>query len=164
MHKRVRENFPKSRPVEKEIRYILKPTTSTTTIHTPLYDATFPCTVENLRWSFSLYHETILSQVQVTGWAIIVVRHAEQNGEISLTNNSDFYSLTNHNVMAHGIQGTAFETDPALAPQTPTVVNFEGVSKTARKLAIGDRLVWIGKSSHLLGGIMQGSIQFIIKS
>lgn len=164
MHKRPRDRFPIVRPVEKEIIYFNHLVSSTSIIHTNLYTATFPCTVENLRWDMMVYHESILTAVQVAGWAIVVVRHSEQNGDLSFANGDDFYTLANANVMAHGIEGTCFEVDPQLSAQTPTIVNSEGTSKTARKLQNGDRLVWIGKSTHVVGANMQGVVQFIIKS
>ena len=164
MHKRPRDRFPQTRPVEKGIRYVNHLVSSTGVAHTPLFRATYPCTIENLRWNFAFYHESIVAQVQIAGWAIVVVRSAEQNGDLSFTNNSNYYTLANANVMAHGIVGTCFETNPELAAQMPTIVNKEGKSLTARKFQKDDTLVWIGKSTNVAACNIQGVIQFIIKS
>lgn len=158
--------IPLARPVEKKVIFSHATGTSTATTWTDLYTCTFPCTLQNLRWDIIVYHNSAVAAYQRTGWVVVVEPDGTTPGSIIMANGSDFYNQTESFVLAHGLEGTAWnDTAPELeSAQGPTVVNSEGTSKTSRRLKPGDKVRMGWASSTVLGSLNSATVQFFIKA
>ncbi len=157
--RRFRQNVPlvqgSRRPTDKELIYVNQ-TVTTSNVATTLKTTTFPCTVVGLRWNMAI-------RVATTGntfvnWIIVVVKDGNSANTISQSNGADMYT-PEQNVMAFGtiaLQGSAQESAEAF--------QFQGQTKTMRKLKQGDLLQFISLGDVVSGALIQGVVQFFCKS
>ena len=130
--------------------------TSSTTDHTDLLTATFPCTVTGLRWSLSVFG---LDPEDVTFiyWAVVVQRAGTTLDGLSFSNGGTFYPQEEE-VMSFGVLGAGIK-----AAGTTQASNTEGATRTMRKLQEGDKLVLVYYCSNDDGGSLSGVIQYFCK-
>lgn len=145
------------RPIDKELKVVLHGVTNTLT-NTALKTTTFPGTVTGLRWSMS-YENIISTDTSSAYWAIVVVPDGESANTPATSDGADFYTPEQH-VLAFGIV-TAEDSDQGGGPIT---VNFEGSTKTMRKLKQGDTLNFIALGTAANCGGIRGIVQFFFKT
>ena len=142
------------RPIDKRLVYVEQSLTTTETSST-LYLTAGACTVLGFRWSLSGLGNTSASARFF--WAMVMVRDGQAASAFTLTNNGNFYE-PEQDVVAFGT-GTTADAD---AGTGPTVVYWEGTSKTSRKLRDGDNMVLIARVNANTGTIY-GVVQLFCK-
>lgn len=117
---------------------------------------TFPCTITGLRWNLS---SIIANNVNdVVTWAIVHVREGEVTNTMNLTDAGSFYN-PEQNVLCYGIRHMHGNTaGGGMSGQ------WEGATKTMRKVMAGDRLVLCVRGYAAGNKIFQGIVQFFCKS
>ncbi len=145
-----------ARPIDKELKFVNQ-TSTTTVVQSTLKTTTFPGTVVGLRWSFSA--QTITTGDDIVNWLIVVIPDGEAANTPAISDGADFYT-PEQNVLAFGsahILGNA-ETGGNMN------VQFEGTTKTMRKLKQGDVLAFITLGIVVTGSAIDGVIQFFFKT
>jgi len=144
------------RPIDKELKAVLQAPT-TTPGATVLKTTTFPCTVVGLRWSLSAIGNT--TTAGIIYWAIVVVKDGNTVNSMAVSDAADFYT-PEQNVLAFG---SGYTTDLDLAAG-PGAVQWEGSTKTMRKLMGGDVLQIISVTDSATAAAFRGVVQFFCKS
>lgn len=147
----------KKRPVGKNNVNIVKATVSTTQLQTTLFTTTYPATITGLRWQVSA--SNIIAADSTVQWAIVKVNQGLSASTMGAADAGTFY-LPEQNMLVWGISYVKGSTSAT----GPGVVNFQGETKTMRKLQGGDVLAFIvvaGVANSI--GII-GSVQFFTKS
>lgn len=143
------------RPIDKSIINVLKQGTSAQQ-STDLVVATYPCTVTGLRWQLSA--ATDASNNCSFSWAIVLLKDGNSANAIASSDGSTFYE-PEQNVLAFGYCD-CLDKDAAAGPG---IHNFDGTTKTMRKLMGGDKIVMLVKMSTSAGSFA-GPIQFFCKT
>ena len=147
-----------SRPIDKQIKVIDHSITASQD-DTTLLDILFPATLVGLRWNLSYINQTTASNATFA-WAIVVVRDGETASTMSIgTDGATFYA-PEQNCLTFGI----VRTRDADATNADISFQWEGSTKTMRKLSVGDELHWIGIGEVASQGEANGIIQFFTKS
>ncbi len=144
-----------ARPIDKELKAVAN-TVTTSVTSTVLKTTTFPGTVVGLRWSMAL--KSLVASEVFAYWAIVVIPDGEAANTPAISDGADFYT-PEQNVLAFGhgsLNSTAVASDQ--------VMDFEGTTKTMRKLKQGDVLVCITFGSDVNGAGLNGVIQFFFKT
>ncbi len=145
------------RPIDKDLIVVLK-TISASQQASTLKTTTFPCTLVGLRWDLSL--STILTTTtSFAVWAIVIVTEGDSANAMSTSDASSFYT-PEQNVLTFGIS-TFPDADVG---NGPNVVNWNGNTKTMRKLKAGDTVQFIVQGSAAAQGSCHGIVQFFCKS
>ncbi len=145
------------RPIDKEL-IVVNQTPTTTVTATTLKTTTFPGTVVGLRWAMSAVNILTTASVLIS-WAIVVVQDGEAANTPSQSNGSDFYTPEQH-VLAFGSMRLA-DLDGAAGNITH---NWEGTTKTMRKLKQGDLLQFITIAGSASACNLDGIVQFFFKT
>lgn len=148
---------PSSRPIDKNIISIGHAMGSAQ-IETVMKTTTFPCTIVGIRWALSA-QATITTGATNVHWAIVVVRDGNSTSIMSAADGTDFYT-PEQDVLAFGVS----RFPDADLGTGPTVVAWEGSTKTMRKLMGGDVLNFITLGSIAGIGSFSGIVQFFCKS
>ncbi len=146
-----------ARPIDKEL-IVVNQTPTTTVVATTLKTVTFPGTVVGLRWAMSAVNILTTASVLIS-WAIVVVQDGESANTPSQSNGSDFYTPEQH-VLAFGNMRLA-DLDGAAGNITH---NWEGTTKTMRKLKQGDLLQFITIAGSASACNLDGIVQFFFKT
>jgi len=143
-----------ARPIDKELKVVLKEAIAGSQVATTLKTTTFPGTIVGLRWSMEAAQDagTANSTLQ---WAIVVTQDGQTPSAMAGSDAADMYT-PEQDVLAFGC-AVATGVD-----QTST--QFEGTTKTMRKLKQGDVLSFIALSEATNTWIMFGCIQFFFKT
>ncbi len=143
------------RPIDKELKCILKAAVDGTQVVTTLKTTTFPCTIVGLRWSLSFAQDAGGGQGQMY-WAIVVVPDGVSASTMAFSDAADFYTPEQH-VLAFGTF-----LDNIAAVSTPKTV--DGSTKTMRKMKGGDLLQFIAVGEATNTTAINGVVQFFCKS
>lgn len=118
-----------------------------------LITITYPATITGIRWSMEAHSTSGTGQVQVY-WALAVVRDGDVRGVVGTS--GSFYNPEG-NVLAFGIAQVGNTTG------SPHWYNFEGNTKTMRKLMGGDKIVLVAKAGSDTAELA-GIVQFFLKA
>lgn len=148
------------RPIDKKIVSVSFANVATSTQQgTTLLQATFPCTVAGLRWDVNLVNNS--ANETVIDWAIVLDKEGLTTGTLTLSNGGDVY-VPEQNVLAWGRECLEATSSPCGEPTRKSI----GVTKTMRKLQVGDIIAFIVK--HQIGATIdydvRAAVQFFCKS
>mgnify|MGYP000332636614 FL=1 len=149
--------FRNKRPVDKALIVVNKTGVGGTRVNTDLVTATFPCTITGLRWSMGVQPDGSTGTGRIL-WAVVVLRDGGTLGTMSVSDAGTVYT-PEQDVMVFGAS--------SLLPNTSTInqaVQFEGSTKTMRKLMGGDKLVFIAIGENINTAELFGVFQFFCKS
>ncbi len=145
-----------ARPIDKELK-VVNLNATTTVASTTLKTTTFPGTVVGLRWSIGA--ATLVATDAVCQWAIVVVPDGEAVNTPSTSNGADFYT-PEQNILGFG----AFRLMNNAETGGNMNINFEGTTKTMRKLKQGDVLAFLVFSDTATAAAVDGIVQFFFKT
>ncbi len=146
-----------ARPIDKQLIFI-EHAIIASQIDTKLLDITFPATIVGLRWASSYGHTSTASPAQIV-WAIVVVRDGETASTMGLVDGASFYT-PEQNCLAFGI----FRAGDRDLVNSDISHNWDGSTKTMRKMAVGDELHIITLGEIAAQGQFRGIVQFFTKS
>lgn len=145
------------RPIDKSL-VVVNLASTTTQAQTTLKTTTFPCTLTGLRWEMATHNNDTAAD-QLVRWAIVVIKDGLAATTMGGSDGADFYT-PEQDVLAFGVQRL---TDQDAANGGPVVANWNGSTKTMRKLKAGDVLAFITLASSATADV-DGVIQFFCKS
>ena len=158
--RRVSSSFRAPRPIDKTILSIFKNVT-TTQQNVTLITAVFPCTITGLRWDLNTSLAVDVGDNTGTSctWVIYLLK---ENVAVPAMNLSDGQTLIRpeEDCLVFG----AFHAQKETASSFVNAQVNRGSTKTMRKLAVGDRLVWSALSDSAQGTVITGAIQFFCKT
>ncbi len=143
------------RPIDKDL-IVVAHTTTNSVVATAMKTTTFPCTVVGIRWQISV--EALVASNQLISWGIVITRDGDSVNTPSQSNGASFYQ-PEQDVLMFGI--TALQSTGVATSQTK---DFEGSTKTMRKLKAGDVLNFISINSDANGSTLNAIVQFFCKS
>lgn len=146
------------RPIDKSLINVTKTTIADSQYTTTLATATYPGTVTGLRWSIAVQSEG--SGDNIIYWAIVRTKDGVAVSTIATSDASKMY-VPEQEVLAFGIIPVQ-QSDATAGPCNHVI---EGNTKSMRKLANGDQLVFIAKGT--VGGdstTLRAIIQFFTKT
>ncbi len=143
------------RPIDKDL-IVVKQTTTTSVSTTAMKTTTFPCTVVGIRWTGVV--KSLVASTQTISWAIVITRDGDSVNTPSQSNGASFYT-PEQDVLMFGVT-----TLVSNATATAQVFQFEGSTKTMRKLKAGDVLNFISLNSDANGSELDAIVQFFCKS
>ncbi len=142
------------RPIDKDLITIDKAAVAGTQLTTSLKVTTFPCTIVGLRWTISCAQNAGTGDTQLF-WAIIIVPDGDSVNAFGTGDSNTFYA-PEQNVLTYGITvSSAVDNMP---------VQFEGSTKTMRKLKAGDVVLFATIAQATDTWMLQGVVQFFCKS
>ncbi len=141
------------RPIDKSLVAILKAGVNATQQTTVLLTTTFPCTVVGLRWSLTFEQDAGTGTAGFS-WAIVVVRDGVTVDTLVTSDAGSFFN-PEENCLVFGMGSIDNNT------QTK---QFEGATKTMRKMQGGDILMFIHKGIATETSGSRGVIQFFCKT
>ncbi len=141
------------RPIDKQLKNVLKTVVAGTQVETVLETATFPGTIVGLRWVLSFAQDggTGLTQGR---WAIVNVKDGLAASSMSKTDAGDFYT-PEEQVLAFGLWAIDNNNETKIV---------EGTTKTMRKLQRGDQLLFVALGEATETVSIDGIIQFFYKT
>jgi len=141
------------RPIDKELKVVGKAGIAATQVETVLKTATFPGTIVGLRWSLSGVQDAGTAPALLQ-WAIVVVQDGNAASTMAVSDGADMYT-PEQDVLAFGslISKVGIEGH-----------NFEGSTKTMRKMKQGDQLIVIMIGEATQTWEFRGVIQFFFKT
>lgn len=145
------------RPIEKNLISVSQTSTTTATLST-LKTTTFPGTVVGLRWSINV-DSNVTTADPLCVWAIVRIPDGESVKTPAISDGSNFYQ-PEENVLAFG-SARVVDADNT---NGPNVMQFDGSTKTMRKLKQGDVLGFVTLNSVASGCTVRGIIQFFFKT
>jgi len=144
------------RPIDKELK-VVNLTATTTVASTTLKTTTFPGTVVGLRWSMGT--SALTAGDALLQWAVVVVPDGEAVNTPSTTGGADFYT-PEQNVLAFGVARIMNNAETGGNMN----YNWEGTTKTMRKLKQGDVLAFLVFSDVANSQTVDGIVQFFFKT
>ena len=141
------------RPIDKSLKTVTKAGVTATQVDTTLITATFPCTIVGLRWSLSVFQDGGTGDARGV-WAVVIVRDGNATGSMATTDGGDFYT-PEQDVLAFGHSSV---------DNNVQTMQFEGTTKTMRKLLGGDKLVFSCKAQATNTSAFEGIFQFFCKT
>ncbi len=141
------------RPVDKNLISILLSALDATQQTVTLVTATFPCTIVGLRWNMS-HIQSASTGICDFAWAIVILRDGLTQPTLSTTSGSTFYN-PEQDVMAFGV---------STIDNNVQSNQWEGSTKTMRKMMGGDKLVFIGLGVATNTSRVSGVVQFFCKT
>ncbi len=141
------------RPIDKNLVTATKGGVNATQEQTVLFTATFPCTVVGLRWSLSVFQDAGTGNARGV-WAVVVVRDGNSAGTMTTSDAGDFYT-PEQDVLSFGHSSV---------DNNVQTLQFEGTTKTMRKLLGGDQLIFICKAQATNTSAFEGIFQFFCKT
>ncbi len=148
-------NVRGKRPIDKDL-IVVNQTTTTSVTTTALKTTTFPCTVVGIRWVIST--QSLVASTMILSWAIVITRDGDSVNTPSQSNGASFYQ-PEQDVLMFGV--THLNSTGVVTDQ---IKNYEGMTKTMRKLKAGDVLNFITINSDANGASLDAIIQFFCKS
>jgi len=145
-----------ARPIDKEL-IAVNLSVTTTQVETVLKTTTFPGTVVGLRWSLSA--RSVVATAQRVDWAIVTAQDGNVVNNLATSNAADFYT-PEQDVLAFG----SMQLEANNSTAGPATVNWEGTTKTMRKLKQGDTLQFTILSTNATGASIDGVVQFFFKT
>ena len=139
----------RKRPIDKNLIFVRKAAVDATQVAEVLLTATFPCTITGLRWGMSVLQAAGTSQCEGS-WAIVVEREGNVVDTLAITDSTSFYD-PEQNVLAFGVW---------LIENNSETKQFEGSTKTMRKMQTGDTLQLLVKGVATETSTIRGVIQF----
>jgi len=143
-----------ARPIDKELKAISQETIAGSQVETALKTTTFPGTIVGLRWSFGVAQDAGTTASQLF-WAIVVLPDGVSASTIAISDGADMYTPEQHVLAFGATMNTGVDVN---------TVQFEGTTKTMRKLKQGDKLVWIALAEATNTWAAHGTIQFFFKT
>lgn len=143
------------RPIDKALVVVNQSTTGTQQ-KTDLLTTTFPCTVTGLRWSLTAFGSA--TGEQLLYWAVVIIRDGLSASTIATSDGASLYD-PEQNVLAFGVVRLA-DRD---AGAGPICANFEGSTKSMRKMMGGDKLSFISITDGNTINV-DGCVQYFCKS
>ena len=150
------QTFSVKRPISKTLIAVAKNAVIATEVNTVLLTATFPCTVTGLRWDISAHQDGGTGQA-VIHWVIVVVKEGNVVAGFQIADGGVLW-IPEETVMAFGV----FNADVAAGNQP--VRNWEGATKSMRKLQPGDAIKIFMKGTDTNTMNVRGIIQFFCLS
>ncbi len=145
-----------ARPIEKDLIVVNQEGIAGTQVQVNLKVHAFPATIVGLRWSLSCIQDAGTALSQLT-WAIVVLPDGNTTANnMSATNGSSMYQ-PEQQVLAFG---NASGTGADLGGPT----QFDGTTKTMRKLRSGDRIAFIALAEATNTYKVFGTVQFFSKT
>ena len=144
------------RPIDKELK-VVNQTSTTSVTTTVLKTTTFPCTIVGLRWNMS--STSITANNTLLQWAIVLVQDGDSVNTPASSDGADFYT-PEQNVLAFGVSRLMANN----ATGGNISWNWEGSTKTMRKMKQGDVLNFITLSDTANSISLDGIVQFFCKS
>lgn len=141
------------RPIDKALISVLKGILNSAQQTTTLATVSNACTICGLRWSLSIYQDGGTGHANGK-WAIVVVRDGNSANTISSTDGSSFYQ-PEQDCLAFG----AWVID-----NNSQTKDFEGNTKTMRKMLIGDQLIFVAMGGDTDTSAIRGVVQFFCKT
>ncbi len=148
----IRARIPK-RPVDKQLVAITKTTLDGTQENTTLITVTFPCTIVGIRWNISVVQDAGTGNA-TCAWCINVLRDGGTQKVMSLTDGSTFFAPES-DCLSFGI---------ATIDNNVSSSNYEGSTKTMRKMMGGDKLIFSAVGTATNTSALRGIIQFFCKT
>lgn len=141
------------RPIDKALIAIAKDGVTSTNVSTTLATVTNPCTIVGLRWSLS-FNQDAGTGLCEGRWAIVVARDGNSPNNMNPSDGATIYA-PEQDVLAFGAYSIRNNTNS---------VQFDGTTKTMRKMLIGDTLTFrmSGVGTNTSAG--RGIIQFFCKT
>ena len=143
------------RPIDKQIINTALTLNGTQT-GTNLWTTTFPGTITGIRVDLTLV-QSAGTAPGAYAWAIVLIKEGQTASTIGLTNGTTFYQ-PEANVLMFG-RGTHSRATSDTVPRV-----YEQSTKTMRKLQCGDKIdiLVIGEATNTT--LLNGAIQFFIKT
>ncbi len=151
--KRPRSAVSTKRPIDKELKVVVKGGMAGTQVATTLKTTTFPCTIVGLRWEISAFQDGGTGGGSYS-WAIVVVRDGNSASAIATSDGSDFYT-PEQDVLTFG---------RGAHDNNVSVQMHSGSTKTMRKLLGGDLLQFIAVGTATNTTDLRATVQFFCKS
>lgn len=145
------------RPIDKKLVGVVQSLSSAGQVSTTLMTATFPCTLVGLRWNLTGLQAHSTNNTLIS-WAIVIVRDGQAVSTQSISNGGDFYT-PEQDVLTYGIKYVS-DLDAA---DSPVIQDWEGHTKTMRKLMGGDTVQLIGLCDQVDGAFLRGIVQYFCK-
>ena len=155
MSKRRRLTVPR-RPIDKQL-IVVSQTVTNTQQSTALFTTTFPCTVTGIRLSFGAV-STLTTGSQTLRAAIVILKDGTTLDTIDLSDGADFYQPET-NVLWY-VVGAMADADSG---QGNIVFNYEGSTKSMRKLMTGDQVFFVARATGT-GVAVNGVVQLFLKA
>ncbi len=142
------------RPIDKNLVTVGFTGITGTQQNTTIFTATFPCTITGIRWSMDAFADAGTA-TGLNAWCIQVVKDGLAAQTMALSTGADFLT-PEVNVVAFGAGLTQGDQGSSK--------NYDGTTKTMRKMMGGDLLVFsaIGQATNTTR--MFGVIQFFCKT
>ncbi len=154
---------PQMAQVQKHVRHVAVSSSSTQQT-VSIFTANEPCTFTGLRWTGSVYHETAIEQHSWHYMGAILLPEGQAVSTLDLSGGAFELYKPPQQLLASQMVGTCYNINPETTAQGPTIANFEGITKTARRLKPNDEIRLIFESEHLLAGEVDVIVTFFIKS
>ncbi len=145
--------FHTKRPTDKKIIVISKATVNATDETTVLITATFPCTIQGLRWGVTVVQDGGTGNANFW-WAIVILRDGLTQPTIVSSDGGTFYSPEQDCIV--------WET--GIIDNNVHGMHFAGTTKSMRKLAGGDEIKFLVKGSATNTIKLIAVVQFFCKS
>lgn len=142
------------RSIDKKLIYVTQTALAGSQAAANLITATFPATVVGLRWSLSAVQDGGTG-VGSINWCIVKVPDGYNAGTMATSNAAEFYTPESM-VLAFGVGNSNAATSGS--------IQFDGSTKTMRKIMGGDIISFLCVSSATNTYTIQGVIQFFTKS
>ncbi len=128
------------RPIDKGLNVVFKQTVGASQVATILDPAAQgACTVTGLRWTGNVIGDGGSSGLDhVFSWAIVIVRDGQVASTLDHTTDGGTLYTPEQDVMAFGLGNSQ-----NIAATTELPIQFDGSTKTMRKLRQGDRIHFI---------------------
>ena len=157
MSKRRRFSKAAARPIDKQLIFSTQ-TVGAAQTSTQLLNIAFPATLVGLRWSIS-YLQILTTGASTFAWAIVIVRDGKTANAITLTDAGTFYA-PEQNCLTFGVTRLS-DADLGNGPST---TQFEGNTKSMRKMAAGDELHILYNAGTAAQGTANAVVQFFTKT
>ncbi len=143
------------RSIDKVLIAISHDAMDATQVQTTIVTATFPNTVTGLRWDLSFSQDGGTGLCEIV-WAIVLAKEGNVADTMIKTNGVQFYEPEQNCL----VFGTERIRDGVTQGQTKKT---SGMTKTMRKMMLGDRIIFIIQGVATNTGSVQGVIQLFQK-
>ncbi len=142
------------RPIDKNLKVVAFTGIDATQQNVTVFTATFPCTITGIRWNFDALADAGTASGGCT-WVLQVVKDGLAAQAISTSGGADLIT-PEVNIVAFGSALTTGDTGSSK--------NFDGSTKTMRKMMGGDLLIFsaVGQATNTTR--IFGAVQFFCKT
>lgn len=142
-----------ARPIDKDLICFDLITSGVTQVQTLLYTSSYPATLTGLRWSMS-FHQTAGTSIASIHWVMVILPDGVTAASTLATANTNSLYQPEQHVLAFGV---------ATMDNNVQSKEFNGTTKTMRRLKVGDRLLFLMKSLDVEFVGAKGVVQFFTK-